>query len=165
MKIYIIGSPASGKTTLAKKLSKRYDIKYYELDCIVYDDENNHIKRTEEEISKKFDEILKEESFILEDVGRSKFKKGREVADIIYYIKLSKLEIYKRLIKRWINQRKGIESYNYPPTIYQLYGMFKDVKNYQKVEKQRVKELEIYKNKVEFLNKDKLNILKGGDNL
>ena len=47
MKIYIIGSPASGKTTLAKKLSKRYDIKYYELDCIVYDDENNHIKRTE----------------------------------------------------------------------------------------------------------------------
>lgn len=165
MKIYIIGSPASGKTTLAKKLSKRYDIKYYELDCIVYDDENNHIKRTEEEISKKFNEILKEESFILEDVGRSKFKKGREVADVIYYIKLSKLEIYKRLIKRWINQRKGIESYNYPPTIYQLYGMFKDVKNYQKVEKQRVKELEIYKNKVEFLNKDKLNILKGGDNL
>ena len=165
MKIYIIGSPASGKTTLAKKLSKRYDIKYYELDCIVYDDENNHIKRTEEEISKKFNEILKEESFILEDVGRSKFKKGREVADVIYYIKLSKLDIYKRLIKRWINQRKGIESYNYPPTIYQLYGMFKDVKNYQKVEKQRVKELEIYKNKVEFLNKDKLNILKGGDNL
>ena len=165
MKIYIIGSPASGKTTLAKKLSKRYDIKYYELDCIVYDDENNHIKRTEEEISKKFNEILKEESFILEDVGRSKFKKGREVADVIYYIKLSKLEIYKRLIKRWINQRKGIESYNYPPTIYQLYGLFKDVKNYQKVEKQRVKELEIYKNKVEFLNKDKLNILKGGDNL
>ena len=165
MKIYIIGSPASGKTTLAKKLSKRYGIKHYELDCIVYDDENNHIKRTEEEISKKFNEILKEESFILEDVGRSKFKKGREVADVIYYIKLSKLEIYKRLIKRWINQRKGIESYNYPPTIYQLYGMFKDVKNYQKVEKQRVKELEIYKNKVEFLNKDKLNILKGGDNL
>mgnify|MGYP004526378843 FL=1 len=165
MKIYIIGSPASGKTTLAKKLSKRYGIKHYELDCIVYDDENNHIKRTEEEISKKFNEILKEESFILEDVGRSKFKKGREVADVIYYIKLSKLDIYKRLIKRWINQRKGIESYNYPPTIYQLYGMFKDVKNYQKVEKQRVKELEIYKNKVEFLNKDKLNILKGGDNL
>ena len=165
MKIYIIGSPASGKTTLAKKLSKRYGIKHYELDCIVYDDENNHIKRTEEEISKKFNEILKEESFIIEDVGRSKFKKGREVVDVIYYIKLSKLEIYKRLIKRWINQRKGIESYNYPPTIYQLYGMFKDVKNYQKVEKQRVKELEIYKNKVEFLNKDKLNILKGGDNL
>ncbi len=165
MKIYIIGSPASGKTTLAKKLSKKFGIKHYELDCIVYDDENNHIKRTEEEISKKFNEILKEESFILEDVGRSKFKKGREVADVIYYIKLSKLEIYKRLIKRWINQRKGIESYNYPPNIYQLYGMFKDVKNYQKVEKQRLQELEIYKNKVEFLNKDKLNILKEGDNL
>lgn len=165
MKIYIIGSPASGKTTLAKKLSKRYGIKHYELDCIVYDDENNHIKRTKDEISKKFNEILKEESFILEDVGRSKFKKGREVADIIYYIKLSKLEVYKRLIKRWLNQRKGIESYNYPPTIYQLYGMFKDVKNYQKVEKQRLQELEIYKNKVIFLNKNKLDILGGGYNL
>lgn len=165
MKIYIIGSPASGKTTLAKKLSERYDIKYYELDCIVYDDDNNHIKRTKEEISKEFEKILKEESFILEDVGRSKFKRGREVVDVIYYIKLSKIEIYKRLIKRWINQRRGNESYNYPPTIYQLYGMFKDVKKYRKVEKERLKELEPYKDKVVFLDKNKLNILKEGNNL
>ena len=35
-KIFIIGTVASGKTTLAKQLSKNMDIPWYELDCIVH---------------------------------------------------------------------------------------------------------------------------------
>lgn len=37
-KIYILRSVASGKTTLAKKLSKKLGIPYYELDSIILDD-------------------------------------------------------------------------------------------------------------------------------
>lgn len=41
MKILIIGIVASGKTTLAEKLSNKLKIKYYEIDSIVHDDKNN----------------------------------------------------------------------------------------------------------------------------
>ena len=36
MKILIIGIVASGKTTLAKQLSKKLNIQYYEIDSIVH---------------------------------------------------------------------------------------------------------------------------------
>ena len=132
MKIYIIGSPGSGKTTLAKVLSKRYNIKHYELDCIVYDDNNNHRKRTKEEIEKLFSTILKNKSFIIEDVGRNKFKKGRDICDKIYYIKLNKARIYKQMISRWFKQRLGKEKYNYPPTIHQFFETIKQLNQIQK---------------------------------
>ena len=41
MKILIVGIVASGKTTLAKKLSSQNNIKYFEIDSIVHDDKNN----------------------------------------------------------------------------------------------------------------------------
>ncbi len=159
MKIYIIGSPGSGETTLAKVLSKRYNIKHYELDCIVYDDNNNHRKRTKEEIEKLFFTILKNKSFIIEDVGRNKFKKGRDICDKIYYIKLNKARIYKQMISRWFKQRLGKEKYNYPPTIHQFFETIKDVRNYSKIEKTRLSELNKYKDKMTFLNKKELNNL------
>ena len=159
MKIYIIGSPGSGKTTLAKVLSKRYNIKHYELDCIVYDDNNNHRKRTKEEIEKIFFTIIKNKSFIIEDVGINKFKKGRDICDKIYYIKLNKARIYKQMISRWFKQRLGKEKYNYPPTIHQFFETIKDVRNYSKIEKTRLSELNKYKDKMTFLNKKELNNL------
>ena len=36
MKIYIVGAVASGKSTLAKKLSKIWDIPYQSLDEVVH---------------------------------------------------------------------------------------------------------------------------------
>ncbi len=36
MKIYIVGIVASGKTTLAKELSKKYNISYFQGDSIAY---------------------------------------------------------------------------------------------------------------------------------
>lgn len=89
MKIYIIGPPGSGKTTLAKWLSRKNNIESFELDLLVFDDENGHVRRSEKEISKLFDKIFEKESWIIEDIGRSKFKKGIELSDRIYYLKLS----------------------------------------------------------------------------
>lgn len=114
-KIYVIGPVGSGKTTFATKLSQKYNIKYYELDKVSWDDDHGNIKRSDEEALKIFNKILKNKSWIIEDVGRSKFSKGREEADIIYYIKLSKLKSYFRVTKRWIKQRLGIERYNHSP--------------------------------------------------
>ena len=125
MKIYIIGPPGSGKTTLAKLLSRKNSIKYFQLDLLVFDDENGHMRRSEKEISKMFNKILKKESWIIEDFGRSKFERGIELSDRIYYLKLSKYQVTRRVITRWIKQKCRIENYNYPPTYAQLLDMIK----------------------------------------
>ena len=157
MKIYIIGPPASGKTTLSKVLSKKYNIERYELDKLVFDDDSNHIRRDEETIKKKFNDILSEDSFIIEDIGRSKFIKGLEKCDKIYYINIKKRDIYKRVIRRWLNQRQGKEEYNYPPTLSQLIDMV--VNSYYKKEKKKLDYINKFKEKVIYLDKDKLNEL------
>lgn len=164
MRIYIMGSTGSGKSTLAKALSKKYNIDYYELDKLVYyrDDITKH--RTDEEIEKDFDEILEKESFIIEDIGRKRFIKGRDVVDKIYYIKPSRITIYKQMIKRWIKQRKGQEDYNVKPTIKNFFKNINDVRLYSKMENDVLKQLEIYKEKVEFLSKRDIDkVLKGGN--
>ncbi len=164
MKLYIMGSTGSGKSTLAKALSKRYNIDYYELDKLVYyrDDITKH--RPDNEIEKDFNKILKQDSFIIEDIGRKRFAKGRQEVDKIYYIKINKLTIYKQMIKRWFNQRKGKEDYNVRPTIKNFFKNLSDVKLYSKLEKDIIKSLDDYKNKLVFLNKEERNkLIKGGN--
>lgn len=151
-KIYIIGPVGSGKTTFSKKLAEKYGIKRYELDKVSWDDENGNIKRTDEEALKIFNGILDNESWIIEDVGRSKFKKGREQADIIYYIKLSRLKSYFRVTKRWLKQRIGVEDYNHPPTFKQWIYFISTVNSYYKGEKNKLNELIKFKDKVVFVN-------------
>ena len=158
-KIYIIGPVGCGKTTLSKKLSNNYNIKRYELDKVVWDDDHGNIKRKDEEVLKLFDEILTNDFWIIEDVGRSIFIKGREQADIIYYIKLSRLKSYLRVTKRWIKQKLRIEVYNHPPTLKQLLYFLSTVNSYYKKEKEKIKSLEKYKEKTIFINKRKINKL------
>lgn len=163
-KIYIIGPVGSGKTTFATKLSKLYNIKYYELDKVSWDDDNGNIKRSDEEAIKLFKNILKNKKWIIEDVGRDKFKQGRDEADIIYYIKLSRMKSYYRVTKRWIRQRLGKERYNCPPDFKQLLYFISTVNTYYKSQKNKLKELEKYTDKIKFVtNKDIINILNNGD--
>lgn len=159
MKIYIIGSPGSGKTYFANKLSKKHKIKSYQLDKVVWDDDNGNIKRTNEEANKIFEGILKKHNWIIEDVGREKFKKGREKADIIYYIKFDKSKAYISVIKRWFRQRTGKEIYNAPPTIDQLGYFCSVVKSYYKKEKRILNELKEFNNKLVFISREEINKL------
>lgn len=118
MKIYVLGPSGSGKTSFSKRLAIKYSINSYELDCLVYDDDNNHIRRTDEQIIEMFNNIIKKQSWIIEDVGRDIFDEGLNKCDIIYYLKISKFIVYIRVIKRWIKQRFDKEKYNYPPTFF-----------------------------------------------
>ena len=122
-KIYIIGPVGSGKTTLAKFLSNKYNINYYELDKVVFDDDNGNIKRTDEEIAKIFNNIIKKNKWIIEDVGRKNFIEGIKKADIVYYLDLNKYQIYERCLSRWFRQRIGKDNYNYKPTLNGLFEM------------------------------------------
>jgi len=157
MKIYIMGPVGSGKTTFSKKLSLKYNIKRYELDKVSWDDEHGNIKRSDEEALKIFNKILKNKSWIMEDVGREKFREGRVAADVIYYIKLSRFKSYLRVTKRWIRQRLGKETYNHPPTIKQFFYFISTVNSYYRKEKSKLKSLEEFRDKVVFVNKKDIN--------
>lgn len=152
MKIYIIGPCGTGKTTLAKRLSTKYNVKYYELDKLVHDDDNGHIKRSDKEIARLFNKILNKKSWIIEDVGISKFTKGREAADKIYYLKIPKKVACQRVITRWLKQRLGKEHYNYPPTFHELIYLLKVTINYYKNENKRLETLNDYKDKLTYLD-------------
>ena len=132
-KIYIIGTVGTGKTTLAKKMSEKFNIKMYQLDKVVWDDENGNIKRTDEKIAEIFKSILSKDSWIIEDVGREKFNEGIKQADMVYYIDLPAIVIYKRCLLRWFKQKIGKEEYNYKPTLKGLIQMMKwahhDIRN------------------------------------
>lgn len=159
MKIYVIGPIGSGKSTLAKSLSKKHNIPSYELDLLVYDDENGHVKRPDKVREEMFNKILRKKNWIIEDVGRSKFELGREKADIIYYIKIPRIVVYKRVMTRWFKQRLGKESYNSPPTLFQFFDMLRYCRGYFKKEKDKLKTLEKYNDKVKYLNYKELNNL------
>ena len=156
-KIYIIGPVGSGKTTFATKLSELYNIKYYELDKVSWDDDHGNIKRADEEAQKIFKNILKKKKWIIEDVGRTKFKQGRVEADVIYYIRLSRLKSYYRVSKRWIKQRLGKERYNHPPVFSQWLYYISTVNSYYKKEKTRLKSLEDFKDKLKIVNNKQIN--------
>lgn len=85
MKILIIGIVASGKTTLAKNLSRKLKIKHYEIDSIVHDDAKNR-KRSNDEQQCLIDEIDKNDSWIIEGTLRKNLYNLLELADKIIYI-------------------------------------------------------------------------------
>lgn len=137
-------------------MKKKYNIKSYELDCIVYDD-NGHIKRKDEEVEDIFNNIIGQDSWIIEDVGRSIFDKGLEYCDKIYYLKISKFIVYKNVIKRWLMQKVGKEKYNFPPTLYQFYDMLRIARLYFKHEKNKLEKIQKYEDKVIYLSNKELN--------
>ena len=151
MKIYILGSVGSGKTTLARKLSSDLNISYYELDNVVYEyNPNGDRKRTEEEINYLFKEILNQDNWIIENVGRSYFDKGYEEADTIIYLKLKRLTLYKRVILRWIKQNLKIEKTTYKTDLQMLKQMLIWVE--KELNDSKLNKLEKYMDKVVILN-------------
>jgi len=154
MKILIIGIVASGKTTLATKLSKELNIKSYEIDSIVHDD----VKKEKRSINRQINiinNIDKEKDWIIEGTLRKHLYFLLEKADKIIYIDIPLKERKKRIIKRYIKQKLGIEKSNYKPTLKMLFNMYKWTNNYEKNKYNFEQKLINYKSKVIILNDTK----------
>lgn len=155
-KIYIIGPVGSGKTTLAKRLSHELKTAYYELDNVVWEyHPNGDTKRSEEEIQKIFCEILENDNWIIENVGKSLFDKGFDEADTIIYLNISKSVLYIRVLIRWIKQNLGMELARYKPDLNMLRQMFLWIKDNQKSSK--LNKLKNYEKKLIILNERTMN--------
>lgn len=68
MKIRIIGSCGSGKSTMARELSEIYNIPYYEIDNIIWDRSSDKLKYPEEVRDATLRSIIYSDSWIVEGV-------------------------------------------------------------------------------------------------
>ncbi|MCM1559332.1 MAG: DNA topology modulation protein FlaR [Butyrivibrio sp.] len=122
MKLDIIGSVASGKSTLAKEISEKYQIPFYEKDNIVWErTPNGDKKRSSDERDRIYREIIEGENWIVEGSPRECLNESFAYSD---YIILLDINTYTRLFRvfgRWIRQRTGMEKYNSKPTFKFLY--------------------------------------------
>ncbi len=156
-KIYIIGSVGSGKTTLAKRLSKELNILYYELDSVTWEYHPNgpDRRRSPEEVQSIFQSILSKSDWIMENVGKEMYSEAYEKADLIIYIDLRKDILYRRIIVRWLKQKVGLYQAPVKPTLHalrQMLGWAKKEKNHSRLEN-----LEQYRHKIVILNEKTLD--------
>jgi adenylate kinase family enzyme len=159
MKLYIVGSVASGKTTLAKRLSETTNIHYTTLDEIVYEPDNSSAwgnrKRPVEERYRLFSLILQQENWIVEDVGRPFFSEGLKQADIIVLLEIPLQVRKRRIIFRWIKQRVGIEKALYIPSYAMLKCMLEWAKNYDSGKGELYDRIKPYQDKLIILHNRK----------
>lgn len=156
-KIFIIGSVGSGKTTLAKRLSRELNINCYELDNVTWERNlsGNDRRRTNKEILAIFEKIINQKNWIIENVGKDIYSMAYKRADTIIYIDLPKRILYKRIIYRWIKQKLKL----YPSPIKPTLGALRQMLLWANKEKQNSKltKLHKYKNKIIVLDKKGLN--------
>ena len=107
-KIIIFGLTASGKTTLAKKISKILKIKIYCTEDLVYKKKWT-LKVTKEEFLKSLEKIIKKEKWIIEGVHSEWLSPALPKADLIIFTNPNKIIITKRGLKRSIQQKDNLK--------------------------------------------------------
>lgn len=157
-KIYISGSVASGKTTMAKKLSKQLNIPWYQLDNVVHIRlSSGDVKRSPQEREIEFNKIINCEKWIIEGVFRECFKNGFEKADTIILLDTPSFKRKYRIIKRWIYQNLKIEESNYVPTLKMLLLMYKWSNDFEMSKNDILEMLKSYNAKVIIMKNNELN--------
>lgn len=125
-KIYIVGIVASGKTTLAKKLSEHLHIPWFELDCIIYcNSETGRYKRSPEQQLEVIHDIDKNENWIIEGTYRISCHCLFELADTIIFLDPPLWKRKLRIFKRYIKQQLRIEKCHYKSNLKMLKLMYK----------------------------------------
>lgn len=145
MKIDIIGSVASGKTTLAKKISLEYQVPYYEKDNIVWErTANGDKKRTQQERDALFQQIIASDNWIVEGSPRKSLRESFECCEYIIVLNERTMVRLARVFKRWVLQRMGKEKYNSKPTFKFLIYNIKWVFEFNGMKKTLFAELDSY---------------------
>ena len=111
MKIHIIGCSGSGKTYLAKALSKKYNIPHFDLDDIQWDNHSGSYdaKMPVEKRTELLNNILENDHWIIEGVYYAWVSKCFEDADKIFVLDIPKRIYIYRIIKRFIKRKLGLE--------------------------------------------------------
>ena len=98
-RVVVIGNAASGKSSLSMKIQELTNIPAYHLDKILW--KKDWERTTEEEFTTKHDEILRNDSWIIDGVAyKSTYHKRFSRADTIIFLDTSLEECKKRGLQR-----------------------------------------------------------------
>lgn len=154
LKIHIIGCSGTGKTYLARKLSKKYNIQHYDLDDIQWDNsaDGYGLKMPVNKREELLKQILIQESWIIEGVYYAWVTESFQMADFIYVLDLPSY-IYKyRIIIRFIKRKLGIEK-GKNETFKSVYNLLKWTNKYQNNNLKEIKKiLKEYESKVIWIS-------------
>ncbi|ALC91774.1 DNA topology modulation protein FlaR [Bacillus sp. FJAT-18017] len=136
-KIHIIGSVGSGKTTLAKKLSRKLNIPFYELDNVVHErSPAGDRRRSAAEAKDILREIQQHDTWIVEGVHNEDWvSESFERAEVIIFLDPSNMVKKWRITKRFARQKLRLEQSHYTPTWEIYFKMFKWNKHFEAVGK------------------------------
>lgn len=144
-RIVIFGLTASGKTTLAKSVSKILKIKVYHTDNLAYKRKWD-IKSSEKEFKKELNKILKKDKWILEGVHSEWILKAVKQADLVIFLDKKKITMTKRALKRSKKNKDNLKQ-----KLKLLYWIFRwGSKWYRKCE-------QYSKSFIELKNKEQIN--------
>ncbi|WP_242964966.1 hypothetical protein [Scatolibacter rhodanostii] len=155
-KIYIIGIVASGKTTLAKKLSSQLHIPWHELDCIVHKrTPTGRVKQSPQEQQNQIQQIDTTGKWIFEGVYRESYHCLLDMADKIVFLDIP-LRIRKfRIFTRFLKQNLKLEPCEYKPDFKMLRLMYKWTDDFEKGKPDFLTMLNRYQDKVIVLSTPK----------
>ncbi|MGF7050797.1 adenylate kinase family enzyme [Paenibacillus sp. DS2015] len=148
-KILIIGIVASGKTTLAKRLSKTLNIPWYELDCIVHHEtDNGRYKRTPAEQVAVIKDIDSRGFWIFEGTDRESYRCIFDMADSIIFLDTPLWKRKIRIFIRFLKQKLGIEKSYYKSDIKMLKMMYKWTRDFERDRISFEERLQLYNKKL-----------------
>ena len=108
-RVYIIGNSASGKTSLARKLSRILKIKSYDLDDFYWQKKFTR-KRAPAKVEKLVKKVTRQKKWIIEGVYSSCITCSLDKADLIVWLDYPAHVITWRLLKRQVKRREKLSS-------------------------------------------------------
>ena len=146
MKIRIIGPCGSGKSYISKKLSERLEIPYYELDHLVWNQEEMEKRNTIDVRDSKLRDIISRDTWIIEGSHISWTRNTFEQADLIFLLIPHPLFNDVRIIKRFILSRLGMKRWNYKQSFSNLIKMIVEW-NHGFDSNEKITDTDVYDNK------------------
>lgn len=155
-KILILGIVASGKTTLAKEISQKINIPWYELDTIVHHETpHGRNKRTPDEQIAVIQDIDRLEAWIFEGTDRASYRCLWDMADTIIFLDTPLWKRKTRIFLRFIKQNLGIEKSHYTSDVQMLKMMYKWTRDFERNRVEFEKRLQPYHHKLIILTDNK----------
>lgn len=125
MKIYILGSVGSGKTTLARKVAANLHIPHFETDNFVWNHQPTGDVRNEIDVRNQLlNDAVQLDEWVIEGVHIDWSDEALLAADQIIFLDIPVKKRIWRIIRRYIRQLLKIEKVNYKPTFTIFRKMF-----------------------------------------